>query len=176
MKNNNYSFAQCGNWPEAMGTFPSPPFSLHALWSCVSTHHKNNKPKSLPNNTWWKKTNNNQSNNLCYRHNYFGFVSFVSFLLHTSMPPTSWPCCQSCMMTTAWLANRASLIQLVQGKTICVVRRRSSLPTRLMWWCESMGSNNNGGSLNSHALEFRKCQHNMVGFFWMNVFSTLEWT
>ncbi len=34
---------------------PPPPlpnlFFLHALWSCVSTHPKNNKPKRLPNNT-----------------------------------------------------------------------------------------------------------------------------
>jgi hypothetical protein len=62
------------------------------------------------------------------------------------------------------IVGKWSVSHSVQGKTICVMRRRSSLPTRLMW-CESMGSNNNGGSLNSHALEFHKCQHNMVGFF-----------
>jgi hypothetical protein len=133
------------------GVPPSPPFFLHALWSCVSTTHpKNNKPKSLPNNTWWKKTNNNQSNNLCHRHNYFGFVSFVAsyYYIHAPNKPPGLVASHVWWPPHGW--------QQIEHLS-------SSLPTRFMW-CESMGSNN-GGSLNSHALEFRKCQHNMVGFF-----------
>ncbi len=107
----------------------------------------------------------------------FWLCVICSFLPHPC-PQPSWPC-QSCMMTACMvgklgISHFKGNYKLCSAKKFsshfkgnyksCSAKKFSSCVLHVVWWC-GMHLETTVVAWISHALEFRKCQHNMVGFF-----------